>query len=142
MDLQAYLDILRRRGWIVVAVAILAAALAFGISFKQTKIWQATVKISAVPARPDWGLGQQAKDLLRNFVSNIDTHDNASQAIATAQLDMTPADLLSKISVSTEPENFLIRIDARDQSPDIARKIAKTMADQFVDERVTYYNTQ
>ncbi len=142
MDLHAYLDILRRRGWIILVTALLGAALALGISVKQTKIWQATVKISAVPARPDWGLGQQAKDLLRNFVSNINTHDNASQAIAIAQLDMTPADLLSKISVSAEPENFVIRIDARDQSPDIARKIAKTMADIFVDDRVTYYNQQ
>jgi capsular exopolysaccharide synthesis family protein len=142
MDLHAYLDILRRRGWIILVTALLGAALALGISVKQTKIWQATVKISAVPARPDWGLGQQAKDLLRNFVSNINTHDNASQAIALAQLDMTPADLLSKISVSAEPENFLIRIDARDQSPDIARKIAMTMANIFVDDRVTYYNTQ
>jgi capsular exopolysaccharide synthesis family protein len=142
MDLRAYLDILRRRGWIILVTALLAGALALGISYKQTKIWQATVKISAVPARPDWGLGQQAKDLLRNFVNNINTHDNASQAIATAQLDMNPEDFLSRLSVSAEPENFLIRIDARDQDPEIAKTMAKTMADIFVDDRVTYYNTQ
>jgi non-specific protein-tyrosine kinase len=142
MDLHAYLDILRRRGWIVLVLAVLAAAIALGISFKQTKIWQATVKISAVPARPDWGLGNSAKDLLRNFVSNINTHDMAGRAIAAAQLDMSPASFLGQISVSAEPENFLIRIDARDQDSEIARKMARTLADIFVDDRVAYYNTQ
>ena len=55
MDLRAYLDILRRRGWIILVTAVLAAALAFGLAKVQTKIYRATARISAVPARPDWG---------------------------------------------------------------------------------------
>jgi capsular polysaccharide biosynthesis protein len=142
MDLRAYLDILRRRGWIILVTAVLAAALAFGASKVQTKIYRATARISAVPARPDWGLGQQAKDLLRNFVNNINTHDMANRVIARAKLDMSSYDLLAKVTVSAEPENFIIRVDAKDQDPEIAKKIVTTMANEFVDERVAYYNTQ
>jgi capsular polysaccharide biosynthesis protein len=142
MELRAYLGILRRRGWIVVAVAVLAAALAFGASKVQTKVYRATARISAVPARPDWGLGNSAKDLLRNFVNNINTHDMANQVIARAQLDMNSYDLLAKVTVSAEPENFIIRIDAKDQDPEVAKKIATTMANAFVDERAAYYQTQ
>jgi non-specific protein-tyrosine kinase len=142
MDLRAYLDILRRRGWIILLAAVLAGVGTFGISLKETKIWQATVRISAVPARPDWGLTNTAQDLLRNFVDNINTHDMASQVIAKAQLDMTPEELLSKITVSTVPEDFLIRIDGRDQDPQVATQIVLTMAQLFTDERVAYYNTQ
>jgi capsular polysaccharide biosynthesis protein len=142
MDLRAYLEIIRRRGWIIVVVALIAAAAAFGISLVQTKTYRATVRISAVPARPDWGLGNSAKDLLRNFVNNIATHDMANRVIAAAQLDMTSYDLLAKVSVSAEPENFVIRVDAKDRDPEIAKRIAKTMADLFVDERVAYYQTQ
>lgn len=142
MELRAYLDVLRRRGWIIVATAILAAALALGVSLVQTKIYRATARISAVPARPDWGLGNSAKDLLRNFVNNINTHDMANLVIARARLDMNSYDLLAKLTVSAEPENFIIRIDARDQDPAIAAKIVTTMANAFVDERVAYYNTQ
>ena len=142
MDLRAYLDILRRRGWIIAVVALLAAMGAFGISLVQTKIYRATARISAVPARPDWGLGNSAKDLLRNFVNNINTHDMANRVIARAQLDMSSYDLLAKVSVSAEPENFIIRIDAKDRDPQIAKDIAKTMADLFVDERLAYYQTQ
>jgi capsular polysaccharide biosynthesis protein len=142
MELRGYLDVLRRRGWIIVVVAVLAATLAFGVSKVQTKIYRATARISAVPARPDWGLGNSAKDLLRNFVNNINTHDRANQVIARAQLDMNSYDLLAKMTVSAEPDNFIIRIDAKDRDPEVAKRIATTMANAFVDERVAYYQTQ
>ena len=142
MELRAYLDILRRRGWIILATAALAGLLALGLSQVQTKTYRATTRISAVPARPDWGLGNSAKDLLRNFVNNIKTHDMANRVIARSQLDMNSYDLLAKVTVSAEPENFLIRIDAKDQDPEIAKKIALTMANEFVDERLAYYQTQ
>ncbi len=142
MELRAYFDILRRRGWIILATALLAMVLAVGLSVVQTKIYRATARISAVPARPDWGLGNSAKDLLRNFVNNINTHDMANRVISEARLDMSSYDLLAKITVSPEPENFIIRIDARDRDPEVAKKIAKTMADLFVDDRVAYYETQ
>src|SRR5512136_1364755 len=142
MDLRAYLDILRRRGWIIIVVAVIGAVAALGISLVQTKTYRATARISAVPARPDWGLGNSAKDLLRNFVNNISTHDMANRVIAQAQLDMNSYDLLAKITVSAEPENFIIRIDAKDRDPEIAKRIVKKMADLFVDERLAYYNTQ
>lgn len=142
MELRAYFDILRRRGWIILATALLATVLAVGFSLVQTKVYRATARISAVPARPDWGLGNSAKDLLRNFVNNINTHDMANRVISEARLDMSSYDLLAKITVSPEPENFIIRIDARDRDPEVAKKIAKTMADLFVDDRVAYYETQ
>jgi capsular polysaccharide biosynthesis protein len=142
MELRAYFDILRRRGWIIVLVAVLAMAAAGGISLVQTKIYRATARISAVPARPDWGLGNSAKDLLRNFVNNLATHDMANRVIAKEQLDLNSYDLLAKVTVSAEPENFIIRIDAKDQDPDIARKIALRMANEFRDDRVAYYETQ
>ncbi len=142
MELRTYLAILRRRGWIILVTALLAAGLAFGVSRVQTKVYRATARISAVPARPDWGLGNSAKDLLRNFVNNIKTHDMANRVISRAQLDMNSYDLLDKVTVSAEPENFIIRIDAKDQDPEIAKKIVSTMAGEFVDERVAYYQTQ
>jgi capsular polysaccharide biosynthesis protein len=142
MELRAYFDILRRRGWIIVVTAVLAGLLALGMSQLQTKTYRATARISAVPARPDWGLGNSAKDLLRNFVNNIKTHDMANRVIAREQLDMNSYDLLAKLTVSAEPENFVIRIDAKDQDPGVARSIALALANEFVDERRAYYETQ
>ena len=142
MDLRAYLSILKRRGWIILVTALLAMVLAGGLSLLQTKTYRASARISAVPARPDWGLGSSAKDLLRNFVMIINTHDMANQVISAANLDMSSYDLLSKLTVSVEPENFAIRVDVVDEDPQVAAKIVLTTAQLFVNERTAYYNTQ
>jgi protein tyrosine kinase modulator len=141
MDLRAYLSILKRRGWIILVTALLAMVLAGALSLVQTKTYRATARISAVPARPDWGLGSSAKDLLRSFVLNINTHDMANQVISAASLDMSSYDFLSKLTVSAEPENFAIRIDAVDEDPQVAAKIVLTMAQLYVNQRTSYYNT-
>jgi capsular polysaccharide biosynthesis protein len=141
MDLRAYFDILKRRGWIILVTAALAMVLAGGLSLLQTKTYRATARISAVPARPDWGLGSSAKELLRNFVMIINTHDMANQVISNARLDMSSYDLLAKLTVSAEPDNFAIRIDAVDEDPQVAAKIVLTLSELFVNERVSYYNT-
>lgn len=142
MELRDYLRILRKRGWIIIVVALIAAAAAYGFSLTQTKIYRATAKVSVVPGTPDWGLGNTAKDLLRNFVINIDTHDTAQKVIDRAQLDMTTYDLLDRTEVSSDSSNFTIQIDARDERPEVAKQMALTMADIFVEERTAYYNQQ
>lgn len=141
MDLRAYLRILKRRGWIILVTALLAMVLAGALSLVQTKTYRATVRISALPARPDWGLGSSAKDLLRSFVLNINTHDMANQVISAARLDMSSYDLLAKLTVSAEADNFAIRIDAVDEDPQVAAKIVLTMAELYVNQRTAYYNT-
>ena len=53
MTLQEYWRIIRKRGWIILVAVGLAAALAFGVSYLQKELFQATVEVSTVPARPD-----------------------------------------------------------------------------------------
>ena len=142
MEIKDYLKILRKRGWIIIVVALLAAAAAFAISQVQTPIYKAKATVSVVPARPDLGLGMTAKDLLRNFAINIKTHKTARQVIDRAQLDLSSYDLLSKVEVNPVGDSFLIEISAEDQEPDVARTIALAFASEFVDERNAYYAQQ
>jgi len=75
MEINEYLKILRKRGWIVILVALISAGSAFGVSKMQTPIYTASVKLSVVPARAtDWGSSNSLKDLLRNYAENIRTH--------------------------------------------------------------------
>ena len=139
MEIRDYLKILRKRGWIIVALALLAALAAFGISQVQTPIYKAKATVSVVPARPDLGLGMTAKDLLRNFAVNIKTHKTARQVIDAAQLDMSTYDLLSKVEVNSVGDSFMIEISAEDQEPAVATSIALAFANQFIAERNAYY---
>lgn len=138
MELRDYARILRRRGWIIVLVAILAAAAAFGFSRTQTKVYQATAKLNVEPARPDWGLSNTLKDLMRSYVERIRSYNMAERVIRQAQLDMSPDTFRSHLNVTTDPSTFSIQIDARDRDPAVAMLMANTMADVFVQDRVDW----
>ncbi|OQY32459.1 MAG: hypothetical protein B6243_07385, partial [Anaerolineaceae bacterium 4572_5.2] len=85
MELNDYIRIFYRRGWIVLLVAFIAAAAAYGVSKLQTPVYSASVRLSVVPARAtDWGSSNSLKDLLRNYVENIQTHRTAKEVIDRA----------------------------------------------------------
>jgi len=142
MSFQEYIQIIRKRGWIIILTTALAAAAAFGVSYMQEDENRATVFVSTVPARPDWGLGNSAKELMRNFAANIQTPEVAQLVIDRAQLDQNPYTFLSNVSVAPESSDFAIKIEARDSDGEVAKLMALTLADEFVDERTAYYAQQ
>lgn len=142
MTLQEYLRILRKRGWIIILAMLLGGLAAFGISMFQEQLYRASVEVSTVPARPDWGLGNTAKDLMRNFSANIKTPEVAQRVIERAQLDMNPYDLLGNLQVEPDSSTFTVKIQARNPDGEVAKLIALTLADEFVEERTAYYAQQ
>ena len=142
MTIQEYIRILRKRGWIILLAAILAAISAYGISYLQKDIYRATVYISVVPARADLGLGTSAKDLLRNFAENLRTVENAQRAIERTKLDMNPYDFLGNLQVAPDSSTFMIQVDTRARDQEVAKSMALAIADEFVEERNLYYAQQ
>lgn len=142
MTIQEYIRILRKRGWIILLSALLAAIAGYAVSAVQENVFRASAHVSTVPARPDWGLGNTAKDLMRNFALNIRTPENANEAIARAQLDMNPYQFLGNIEVADDASTFTIQFQAKAGEEEVAKKMAITMADLFVEERTQYYAQQ
>lgn len=142
MTIQEYIRIIRKRGWIVLLSIILAAVAGYAISALQENVYRATVNVSTVPARPDWGLGNTAKDLMRNFALNITTPENARRVIDRAQLDQNPYDFLGNVSVADDSSTFTIKIEAEAGDPEVAKLMALTLADLFVEDRTQYYAQQ
>ncbi len=71
MSVTDLLSLLRRRGWIVLLAAALAAASAFVFSRLQPTVYQSSIVVSVTPSRPDLGLAEASVRLLRNYVSYI-----------------------------------------------------------------------
>jgi capsular polysaccharide biosynthesis protein len=147
MEITDYVKILRQRGWIIVVVAFIAAASAYGVSKLQTPIYSATVQLSVNPARLDWGLSNTIKDLLRNYATNISTHAMAKKIIerpggAVGPLDMSTTELLGKLFVNPDSSTFTVQIEARDKDPQVAMHIAQTAAEVFVEDRDAWNQRQ
>jgi capsular polysaccharide biosynthesis protein len=146
MELQEYIRIIRRRWWIVVLLAVLTAAASFGFSKSGIlpTIYEASVKMTARPARPDWGLGQSISSLLRSLAGDITTHSFLARVIDQAQLDMTTDDLLDgkTVFVKDEASDFTITVVVRDPNQEVAKEIANTIAVLFVQDRIAWNDLQ
>jgi len=136
MEINDYIRILRKRGYIIILVAIIAGASAYAVSKMQTPIYSATVKLSVVPARAtDWGSSNSLKDLLRNYAENITTHGMAAEVIDREQLDMDTGSLLSKLFVNPDSSTFTLALEARDRDSKVSMDIVNQMAIVFIEDR-------
>jgi len=142
MELRDYFRIIRKRGWIILVVALLAAVAAVGFSKLQTPVYRASIQLTVEPARLDWSLSQTLKDALNNYVVRLNTHKMAKKVIERAQLGISADELLSKLSVSSDPSNYTIQIEAKHGDPNVAKLMAQTMAELFVQEREDWNKEQ
>lgn len=135
MALSDYFRILRRWGWLLVLMAILTAASAYGFSKLQTPIYKSTIYIGVQPSRLDLGLTQSAKTMLRYYVAVIDSDTYAGKVIDLLQLDRTPAALRGDITIASDDSRFVIQVDVKNANGDLANDIAQKWADLFVQWR-------
>ena len=137
MELQDYLEIARRRAWIVVLVAVVAAVSAFIFSKLQTPVYKSSMELFIQPARTDFGLTQSAKQLLSSYIGIIFNKRNADVVRADLGLDYSPDRIYNSTKVAGDEARFAVQIEVRDYDGDVANRIAKQWALLFVDWRNT-----
>jgi capsular polysaccharide biosynthesis protein len=138
MRIQDYIRILRRRGWIMLLLAVLTAAAAFGFSQireRRSPVYRSTITILVQPSRTDFGQAQAAKVLLRSYVAWMDSNYRAQDVIDTLQLDMTPEQLREDVTIASDDSRLTIQIDVDHEIGDVANDIARTWADVFIQWR-------
>ena len=128
MELSQYARILRKRWWIILVAVIATAVSAIGFTRLQRPVYQSTVEVVIEPARPDFGLTQSAKWLLRSYMTVIDSNQYAQEVIDRLELDMVPQLLRSNARFSAEDDRLVIRIEIEDTDGDQANDIARTWA--------------
>jgi len=142
MELRDIFRVIRKQGWIIVVVGLVAALAAVGFSKLQTPTYKASVQLSAEPARLEWGLSSTIKDILRSYVVRLNTYNMAQKVIDRAQFDMSEDELKSKLTISSDASNYTIQIDAKDTDPIVATQLVQTMAELFVEEREQWNQDQ
>lgn len=135
MNLVDYGTILVRRGWMIILLAVIAAGAAFLFSRQLEPIYRATQKVLIVPSRSDFGLTQAAIQILNNHVAYLDSSLRAAQVIDRLQLDMTPAQLRSDVTIAADRTSLVIQIDAEHKAPGEAARIAEAWGQLLLEYR-------
>lgn len=138
MQLQEYLRILWQRGWIMILLAVLTAAAAFGFSLiveERAPLYKSTVNILVKPATTDWGQAQAAKALLGQYEAWIYSSYRAQDVINNLNLDMVPRELLSDVRIAPDLNQFTLTIEVENPNGDLANQISWEWANLFIQWR-------
>lgn len=118
MNLVEYGYILLRRGWIMILLAVVAAAAAYVLSQQMTPVYRSTQVVLMIPSRSDWGLTQAAGSNLENRVAYLNSDLIAADVIQALALDMTPGELRAATTITPQQGNLTIRIDVDMEATD------------------------
>ncbi len=142
VEFKEYYAILRKRGWIILLMALLTTIAAYKFSSLQAPVYRASIQVRIEPARIDWGQANAIKALLRSYQVLIKSHQTAQKVIDRAQLDMSTDTLLSHMQVSPDESNFTILITVENRDPLVAKEIAETTAAVFIANRQAWNQNQ
>jgi receptor protein-tyrosine kinase len=135
MEFGDYIRILRKRWWIIVVAIVLTAGSALLFSELQHPEYTATAEIVIEPARPDWGLAQSAKMLLRTYMTVADSYSWAQDVIDQMELPMTPEQLRGNARFAAEDDRMVIKLEVDAYDGDQANDIARAWAERLVQWR-------
>ena len=135
MAFDDYVRILRKRWWIIAVALVLTAGSAVAFSELQHPQYTSTAEVIVSPARPDFGLTQSAKILLRSYMTVANSKTWAQDVIDELQLPMTPEGLRSNAYFAAEDDRLVIKIEVEDYDGDQANDIARTWANLLVQWR-------
>lgn len=135
MELTDYLRVLRRRWRVVVGVTLATLAIALGITWRTTPQYSATSQLFVSTTQNGGSLAYQAnlfaQQRLLSYAGLAKTRQLATK-VSEALGDKTdPALLQREIKATPVPNAVILNITATDPSPDRARLIARTYAEQL-----------
>jgi len=130
VEFKDYIRILRRRGWLIILLSILTAAAAFGFSKMQAPVYEASARL-LITSRPDFGQTQAVRELQRNFAAYLLSTYRAQDVINQLQLDMTPGQLMSNVTIAPSTSESVIQVNFEHTDQHTAEQVARTWADQL-----------
>jgi receptor protein-tyrosine kinase len=131
--LRHYLDVIQRRKWIVLAITLVCAGTAVGLSYSQKPVYRAATKIvigqGGGLVQP--GFANSIQPYTATMSDLITSEIVAQNVIESLQLDLTPHELLSKISTSINPQTAVVDVYVDDHDRTQAVRIDQEVATVF-----------
>lgn len=136
MELRAYLEIFRRRWWLVLLLPLVAGGAAFGVSQQLTPVYQATATI-LVNQTQEQGVVQYndvltSERLTNTYAELVKRRTVLNTVVDERNLPLTASGLSEKIDVSIVRNTQLLRISVRDTDPEQAALLSNSVAQAFI----------
>lgn len=138
LDLPFLLAALRKLWWVVVLVAVLGAAGSFGYSTLQTPLYTATSSLHFTIAQGDSATDlNQGSDYTQSqmlsYAQLVEGSLVLQPVIDELDLDITPHELASSISVSIPQDTSTMEITATTEDPDRAAALASAVSEHLIE---------
>lgn len=143
MQIKEYLNVLKKRWWVIVLVAFSAAAAAYGFSKSQTPLYRSRALYQISFNRVDTGGNMFADTLLNSYVGRVYQPDKMQAISDQLGLDMGSGETLMKfVRIQPQPSNLAIAIEADAYDPATSRALASLVGtvlnDQIVEVNRNY----
>jgi capsular polysaccharide biosynthesis protein len=135
MELTEYVEVLLRWGWVIVLVTVLCTGAAFGVIKLQTPRYTSLAELNITPVRLELGLTQTVANLLRNYVSNVQSESMARRVLQRLGLSQpSAATLRRQIKAEATEAEFRLKIQVTDEDPVFAQRVAQVVAQLLVED--------
>ncbi len=135
MDLRTYVQVLRKSlVWIVAAsvAGLVAGFLAYGATpptyASVTQFYVSTPLPEGANAQ---SAGQFAQARVSSYIRLLTSEELARRIISTANLDLTPTEVVSRINAEGDANTVIITATVTDHDPQLALRISKGLATSF-----------
>lgn len=136
MEIDHYLQVIRRWVWLIVYMTIAAAAISFFLVQRQTPTYVAQAKLLVGPGInspvTDSNTGRSSAQFMQTYADLATTRSVLQQVIDDLQLNMSPTTLAGQITVAPALETQVLNITVRSHDQTRAIAVANGLANVLV----------
>jgi capsular polysaccharide biosynthesis protein/Mrp family chromosome partitioning ATPase len=128
-----YISAFRRRWWLVALVMLATVAVGALYTLRQPTLYRSTMKIVVGQQGGVFqpGIGNVADEFTQTMSDLLQSEVVASRAIREVGLDITPAELLAKLHVTTKPSSTVLNVSYDDQDLERGTRSLRAIGDEF-----------
>ena len=134
LDVKQILDGIRKRWWIPLLVALVAAAVAYIYADMQPRVYQSQVTVAAKPVPPDNGLIEAIKKTLPTYAAEMRSPNLVRQVVDSygiADVDPNTVSLLTQ--ARPDDNSIVMTVDHGD--PVVAAQLAEGVSQAFIERQ-------
>ncbi|MCD4526929.1 polysaccharide biosynthesis tyrosine autokinase [Nocardioides sp. cx-173] len=137
MELRDYLRVVRRRWGVIAVAALLGLGVAALLTYTATPKYASSVKLyvstaqSSTSAALESGLLSQQR--IFSYTDFATSRELAAQVVNELDLEVTPGELIGKVSAVVVPDTVVLELTVTDPDPAQARALAQAYAEGLSD---------